>query len=176
MNIDSFIKKIYPLAKRIGDIDPVFTTAQAGLESAWGERAISVYNLFGVTRGSWPDNRCTLAITTEYFKTPDKRFVPPEKVIGIPVLTETGGYKYRVLRFFRVYKSYDEALNDHLELFKKPFYADAWKYRGDAKEFLKHIVDDVGLKYATSPKYRVQMLACIDSVKRRLAKYPELNK
>ena len=41
MTVNEFVKWIYPQAKLAGDIDPIFTTAQAALESGWGKAAIS---------------------------------------------------------------------------------------------------------------------------------------
>ena len=73
-------------------------------------------------------------------------------------------YKYRVYRFFRVYPTVDACLDDHLALLKKPMYADAWPYRGDAKEYARRLVDNTGAKYATAPNYAAIMASVIDTV------------
>ena len=51
MTVKDFVKWIYPQARKMGEINPVFVTAQAALESGWGKSAIG-NNLFGITKGS----------------------------------------------------------------------------------------------------------------------------
>ena len=41
MTVDDFVKWIYPHAKKT-DINPIFVTAQAALESGWGKSAIGL--------------------------------------------------------------------------------------------------------------------------------------
>ena len=48
MTPKEFVAWIYPAAERIGEISPLFVTAQAALESGWGKSAIG-NNLFGIT-------------------------------------------------------------------------------------------------------------------------------
>ena len=62
---EEFVKKIYAAAVRIGEIDPLFVTAQAALESGWGANAIGTYNIFGITKGSWTGDT-ELVSTTVY--------------------------------------------------------------------------------------------------------------
>lgn len=40
MTVKDFVKWIYPQARKMGEINPVFVTAQAALESGWGKSAI----------------------------------------------------------------------------------------------------------------------------------------
>ena len=160
-----FCKEIYKAAQRLNEIDPVFVAAQACLESAWGSAKIGKYNIFGITRGTWPANRCILVTTTEVLSVANKRFTPPEKVISIQ-RKAVGKYVYKVVRYFKNFFSYDECLQEHLRLFKKPGYADAWPYRKNAKEFAKRIADNKGCKYATAPHYYKTMCAMIDSVEK----------
>lgn len=78
MKVNDFVKWIYPLAKAMNEIDPVFVTAQAALESGWGKSAIG-NNLFGITKGSSWSGAVQLVNTTEYFSRPDVTFRAPEE-------------------------------------------------------------------------------------------------
>lgn len=164
MNPIDFVKKIYPIALEIKEINAKFITAQAALESGWGERAIG-NNLFGITKGSWT-GKTRLVTTTEYFKSPDKKFAPPEEVLSVEKVGDR--YKYRVKRLFRDYESIRDCLVDHLAILKKDRYKDAWPYRHDPYLFAEKISDSVGAKYATSPDYARTMHAMIKSVEKRL--------
>lgn len=151
MTPKEFVAWIYPAAERLGEISPLFVTAQAALESGWGKSAIG-NNLFGITKGSSWTGPVELVTTTEYFKTPDVSFRLPEQVLSVMQVSPSR-YKYKVKRLFRQYDTVDECLRDHLALLQKPCYADAWPYRKDPEEFVKRIQDDKGLRYATSPTY-----------------------
>lgn len=164
-----FVKTVYPAAERLhekGGIHPLFVTAQAALETGWKIRGID-NNIFGITVGSSWTGRKKLVRTTEYFKTPNKTFRPPERVLHVTPVG-VGRYKYEVMRFFRVYDSIDECLNDHLVLLRKPMYADAWPYRNDPCEYARRIVDGVGAKYATAPNYAATMASMIGMVERHV--------
>lgn len=151
MRVSEFVKWIYPQAKKMGEIDPIFVTAQAALESGWGKSAIG-NNLFGITKGSSWQGAVQLVNTTEYFTTPNVTFKAPEKVMSVTKIGEKR-YKYAVKRLFRDYDSVADCLTDHLLILKKPGYADAWPYRKDARQYVRRIVDGIGSKYATSPDY-----------------------
>ena len=151
MTIDDFVKWIYPQAKKMGEISPVFVTAQAALESGWGKSAIGK-NLFGITKGSSWKGRTQLVTTTEYFSNPKVYFSSPECVIKVVKVSDKR-YKYTVKRLFRDYDSVADCLADHLAILKKPQFADAWPFRNDAKQYVRKIQDLVGGKYATSPSY-----------------------
>lgn len=160
-----FVKKIYPAAERLyraGGVCPLFVTAQAALETGWKIKGIE-NNIFGITRGSKWNGPVSLELTTEYFKTPKVKFTAPERVVSIEHVG-TQKYKYRVYRYFRNFASIEECLDNHLELLRKPGYADAWPYRHDAKEFARRLVDDTGAKYATAPNYASVMASLIDIV------------
>ena len=165
-----FIKKVYPAAYNLyvqqDSIHPLFVTAQAALESGWGEKSIGGNNIFGITKGSWK-GKTQLVLTTEYFKTPGKLFKSPEEVASITPLPD-GRYKYRVYREFRVYDSIEECLSDHMSVLKNSGYADAWPYRKNPKEFARRISDNVGSKYATDPNYAGVMSSVIDTVSKRI--------
>ena len=151
MTIDDFVKWIYPQAKKMGEISPIFVTAQAALESGWGKSAIGK-NLFGITKGSSWKGRTQLVTTTEYFSTTSVRFSSPECVVKVVKVSDRR-YKYIVKRLFRDYDSVADCLADHLSILKKPQFADAWPFRNDAKQYVRKIEDLVGGKYATSPSY-----------------------
>lgn len=151
MRVSEFVKWIYPQAKKMGEIDPIFVTAQAALESGWGKSAIG-NNLFGITKGSSWKGAVQLVNTTEYFTTPTVTFKAPEKVMSVTKMGEKR-YKYAVKRLFRDYDTVADCLTDHMAILKKPGYADAWPYRKDARQYVRKIVDNIGSKYATSPDY-----------------------
>ena len=153
-----FCLKVYRAARALYEADkghtvsPLFTTAQAMLESGWGDRVIG-NNIFGVTAGSSWTGRKVLVTTTEYFATPAKTFTAPEGVLSIKKLGERK-YRYCVRRYFRDYSTLEDALKDHEAL-----------YRLQAKEFAKRISDAHLARYATAPDYAVLMGKMIDSVK-----------
>lgn len=161
-----FCKAIYRAAEKLNEISPVFVAAQACLESGWGEHKIGKYNVFGITRGSnWPINRCILVTTREVFKTANVRFTSPEEVISIK-RKAVGKYEYKVKRLFKDFNSYEECLQEHLRIYKKSGYADAWTYRKDAREFARRISDTTGWRYATDPNYYKTMCSMISSVEK----------
>ena len=162
-----FVRKIYPAAARLyrsGGVHPLFVTAQAALETGWKIKGIG-NNIFGITKGSKWTGPVSLELTTEYFKTPSVKFKAPERVVSIEHVGPCK-YKYRVYRYFRNFASLDECLDNHLELLRKPGYADAWPSRDDPKEFARRLVDDTGAKYATAPNYAEVMAGIIDTVAR----------
>lgn len=164
-----FVRAIYPEAKRLYEakngIHPLFVTAQAALETGWIIKKDVGNNIFGITKGSSWAGRVKLTLTTEYFKTDNVRFSAPEKVESVIKMGENK-YRYRVYRFFRVYDSIADCLDDHLSLLGKPVYSDAWLYRNNPKEFARRIVDESGAKYATAPNYASVMCSIIDSVEK----------
>lgn len=151
MTVKEFVKWIYPQAEQMGEINPVFVTAQAALESGWGKSAIG-NNLFGITKGSSWKGAVQLVTTTEYFSRPDVSFKAPEKVLQVVRLSDKR-YKYSVKRLFRDYDSVSECLSDHLSILRQPGFSDAWPYRNDPKEYVRRLVDNIGPKYATAPNY-----------------------
>lgn len=155
MTVKEFVKWIYPAAKS-GEIDPVFVTAQAALESGWGKSCIGKCNLFGITKGTTWSGLVILVTTFEYFSRPDVTFRAPECVLSVEKLSEKQ-YKYRVKRFFRDYQSLEQCLSDHLAILKKPGFADAWAYRKNVRQYVRKIQDGIGSKYATSPDYIATM-------------------
>lgn len=166
MTPKEFVAWIYPAAERLGEISPLFVTAQAALESGWGKSAIG-NNLFGITKGSSWSGPVELVTTTEYFNRSDVSFRQPEKVLSVTDLGN-GRYKYKVKRLFRQYDTVDDCLRDYLAILNKPGYADAWPYRLDPDKFVEKIQDAVGSRYATSPNYVKTMRQMFMSVKKYL--------
>lgn len=162
MRVNEFVKWIYPQAHSMGDISPIFTTAQAALESGWGKSAIG-NNLFGITKGSSWTGAVQLVTTTEYFSRSDVKFKLPEKVIQVEQVGDKR-YKYTVKRLFRDYDCVADCLADHMAILQKPGYKDAWPYRKYPKRFVRAIVDGIGSKYATSPDYVETMDKLFDMV------------
>ena len=171
MKPSEFVKWIYPQAKKMGEIDPVFITAQAALESGWGKRAIG-NNLFGITKGSTWKGAVQLVTTTEYFSQPDVTFRSPEKVLQVVTLSQYR-YKYTVKRLFRDYDRVADCLADHLAILKKLEYSDAWPYRKNPELYVRKLVDNVGGKYATAPDY-AEIMDKIFKMVRRIVKEGEL--
>lgn len=174
MTSSDFIKWVYPQAQKLGEISPVFVTAQAALESGWGAKAIG-NNLFGITKGSSWKGPVKLVTTTEYFLKPDKKFIAPEKVIAIkPVTVTVNGetktrYRYLVERLFRDYASLSDCLEDYLKILKyNPLFSDAWCYRKDPDLFVDHLQDNIGAKYATAPNYVSVMKSLFRKVEREI--------
>ncbi|HAT62247.1 MAG TPA: flagellar biosynthesis protein FlgJ [Prevotella sp.] len=163
-----FCCKVYAAAlalyhkDKANSVSPVFTTAQAMLESGWGNSTIG-NNLFGMTVGSNWKGKKVLVTTHEVFQSGKHTFVPPERVLNI-VKMNNGCYNYKVQRYFRDYNTLEDGLMDHNELFKKPLYADAWPYRLYAKEFAKRISDYKGARYATDPNYYKTLWSLINMV------------
>ena len=160
-----FCKEVYKAACKINEISPVFVAAQACLESSWGAKRVGKYNLFGITKGTGWTGKTVLVLTSEVFPTPNKKFSAPEKVVSV-IKRRDGRYQYKVYRLFKDFNSMEDCLREHLRLFQKPGYADAWPYRKNAREFAKRIADSKGCKYATDPHYAETMEAMIRSVER----------
>lgn len=172
MTTHDFVKWIYPEAVKAGEISPIFTTAQAALESGWGNSSIG-NNLFGITKGNSWTGKTVLVTTTEYFKNPKVTFKPPEKVLFVTPYKNSKGelrYKYKVKRLFRDYDSVEDCLRDHLAILKKPQFLDAWVYRNNPDEYVEHLQDCIGMKYATSPNY-VQLMKSIFRIVEREIKF-----
>ncbi len=160
-----FCKEVYNAACKVNEISPVFVAAQACLESSWGAKRVGKYNLFGITKGTGWTGKTVLVLTSEVFATPNKKFTSPEKVVSV-IKRRDGRYQYKVYRLFKDFSSLEDCLKEHLRLFEKPGYKDAWPYRKNAREFAKRIADNKGCKYATDPHYAETMEAMIRSVER----------
>ena len=162
----NFARNIYAAALKANDIAPEFITAQAILESGWGKSRVGNFNLFGITKGSNWTGHTGLLSPHEYFSTPNRTFLPPERVVSVAKCKTPGRWYYTVYRLFKDFDSLADCLAEHSRLLQKPGFADAWPYRHDAEEFARRICDNKGSKYATSPDYLRQILLLIDSVRK----------
>jgi flagellar protein FlgJ len=166
----NFVCVVYGAARELSErcpedsVSPVFVTAQAALETGYRLGGIK-NNIFGITKGGSWTGATELVLTTEYFNSPDRRFVAPERVVAVTEVS-AGRWRYSVYRLFRVYDTLGDCLADHLAILKKPGYADAWPYRHDAREFARRISDSTGARYATAPDYAAVMGAFIGEVER----------
>lgn len=161
----AFARSVYSAAKASTDIAPEFVTAQAILETGWGRSKVGENNIFGITRGSNWTGKTVLVLTHEYFNTPDRTFVAPERIVSINKVKGANRWYYKVYRLFKDFDTLGDCLSEHSRLLQKPGYADAWPYRHDAEEFARRICDNKGCKYATSPEYLRLMLSLITSVR-----------
>lgn len=161
-----FARNIYVAAQKATDIAPEFVTAQAILESGWGKARVGKYNLFGITKGSRWTGKTVLIKTHEYFNTPNRTFIAPERVVSVCKCKSGNRWYYTVYRLFKDFDSLADCLAEHSRLLQKPGFADAWPYRHDAEEFARRICDNKRSKYATSPDYLRQMLSLIASVRK----------
>lgn len=161
-----FARNIYVAAQKATDIAPEFVTAQAILESGWGKARVGKYNLFGITKGSRWTGKTVLIKTHEYFNTPNRTFIAPERVVSVCKCKSGNRWYYTVYRLFKDFDSLADSLAEHSRLLQKPGFADAWPYRHDAEEFARRICDNKRSKYATSPDYLRQMLSLIVSVRK----------
>ena len=162
MTNKEFAQWVYDAAGKL-DIDPIFVTAQAALESGWGKKRIGKYNIFGITKGSWK-GKTLLIKTTEIHKTAKYAYFPPERVESITELPG-GKYRYVVHRLFRDYDSLEQCLLDYISIFKKPHFAHAWEYRHDGERFAEEIQNGK-MKYATATDYTKILKSVMATVKR----------
>ena len=162
----AFARSIYAAALNATDIAPEFVTAQAILESGWGKSRVGKFNLFGITKGTGWTGKTVLVLTHEYFPTPNRTFLPPERIVSVCKTKTPGRWYYTVYRLFKDFDSLEECLREHTRLLQKPGFADAWPYRHDAEEFARRICDVRGSRYATSPIYLTQMITLIKSIRK----------
>lgn len=161
MNKTEFVRLVHGSCS--GEVDPVFITAQAILESGWGAHAIGKYNLFGVKRGSWK-GAYKLVNTREVLSHSMLVLTPPEKVLSCTPRPD-GKFEYRCLMAFRDYSSLEEALKDHEEVLKR--FTNAWPFRKDGKRFVEELQRG-DRKYATDPNYVKVIISLFTSVTKRL--------
>ena len=81
MTNKEFAQWVYDAAKSL-DIDPIFVTAQAALETGWGKSRIGKYNLFGITKGTWT-GRTQLVKTREVHSTANYAYFAPGKLSAL---------------------------------------------------------------------------------------------
>lgn len=162
-----FAKRVYAAAKRANqEIDPAFVTAQAILETGWGKKVIGTANLFGITKGSQWKGKIVMVKTHEYYNTPNFKPTPPDKLVSVCKVAGKQRWYYTMMRAFKDFDTIEDCLREHLRLFQKPGYKDAWPYRKDPFRFAYLICDEVGCKYATDPSYLTTITSLIKTVRR----------
>lgn len=164
----AYAQQVYTAAKEAKtEIDPAFVTAQAMYETGWGKNKVGEFNLFGITKGSQWSGKIVMVKTHEYFKSPNQKFNPPDKVISVCKVKGKNLYYYTVNRAFKDFDSLGDCLKEHERLFQKPGYKDAWPHRKDPFLFARKICDGVGCKYATDPAYLTTITSIIKTIQSR---------
>ncbi len=159
MTPKQFVKKYGKYAKKIEKntgLNAIAILSQAALETGWG-KSCPGNMMFGVkAKKGTPLSDRQLLKTTEYFKTPDKKF--PE-IISVTRMFKNGKviYKYRVRDWFMRYTTPYESFEAHAMMLKNSRrYADAWTVRGSAYSFFYEIYE---AGYATDPDYPEKLIA-----------------
>ena len=163
------IKWSIPLAAD-GRLYPSVMTAQAILESGWGESGLSVKanNLFGIKKGNW-SGEVYQAVTAEAAHKNGKytgyRTQAEANAGGkAQVLDLKKGQYYWIITPFRKYSSQQGSLANYVSVLSQSGYADVRRTQAkDYKASAKALVDRVGWKYATDPKYAQSIINVIET-------------
>lgn len=163
------IKWSIPLAAD-GHLYPSVMTAQAILESSWGESGLSVKanNLFGIKKGNW-SGEVYQAVTAEAAHKNGKytgyRTQAEANAGGkSQVLDLKKGQYYWIITPFRKYSSQQDSLANYVSVLSQSGYADVRRTQAkDYKSSAKALVDEVGWKYATDPKYAQSIINVIET-------------
>lgn len=158
-NVLDFVKLVYPEACKIGNISPVFITAQGGLESGWGERRVGNFNLFGMKAPNGWQGKTILVKTTEFLSTNKVKF---PKIYSI-TKQSNGNFKYIVDDWFCDFDSVEECLQYHFTLLQKPQFAHALPFKNDPIKYVTELQSGK-LKYATDPNYVTVITSIIKMV------------
>lgn len=164
MTPDNFIKKYWPIAKKIQaktKIPALAIMAQAALESGWGKYAIG-NNLFGIKyrTGDWNYQK---VLTTEYSSSPNK--FKGQKIKSIKYVESLNKYRYKIWQYFAEYKTPHDGFLAHAKLLLSNRYKDALKWTYSP---LRYLIAVWRSGYATDPNYPKKMAQMIHSVKKRL--------
>lgn len=148
-NKASFISRLLEPAKRAAEKSGIphhLILAQAALESGWGKKEILMengqgsFNLFGIKAGRSWKGETTQITTTEY----------------------VNGIASKVKDFFRVYGSYQEALNDYVGLLtRNPRYKEVVSASDTSKA--AQALQQSG--YASDPNYANKLIQIISQLK-----------
>jgi flagellum-specific peptidoglycan hydrolase FlgJ len=165
-----FIKKYYPFAlaaqKRTG-VPFAVALAEAGIESAWGKKAIG-NNLFGIKASKGWKGETQNVPTTEYGKTgnPLKDSVKDHVLKVIPPTPPQKLYKYRVIGLFRKYATPEQSFVDYGNFLRSNArYKNAFRYTNDPHKFIQEIAK---AGYATGPNYAETVGIIINQINRYL--------
>ncbi len=166
-----FVQQFYPHADKVEKetgLPALFVVAQSALETGWG-KSVAGNNMFGVKGTGRNPEREQLVLTTEFLSTPNQKF--PE-ILSIEERIPGKRWKYTVRDWFRKYDSPADSFADHAVVLKADRYKPAWQFAMNSANpspvDFGRAVARAG--YATAPNYEEQIVAMIDSVKRRLTK------
>lgn len=145
-----FVEQVAPLAREAGarlGVAPEILTAQAALESGWGQRPLRAadgsdsHNLFGLKAGAGYGGAAVSAATTEY--------------------GDQGAYA--TVDSFRRYDSAAESFRDVTRLLQSPRYRAVQGSGSDVGAYAAGLVQG---GYATDPRYADKLQAVVRSLPR----------
>jgi peptidoglycan hydrolase FlgJ len=154
----NFVKKILPHAKNAAQllgVNPLLLTAQAALETGWGQYVIkgkdgqNTHNLFNIKSDKRWAGESASVTTLEYYK-------------GVPVKERAD---------FRSYGSFTESFQDYVNfLAKNPRYQETLASANSEHQYA-HALQKAG--YATDPQYANKVLAIFDQLNGHLGAFVE---
>lgn len=144
---EEFARAVYEAATRVKaegyPVMPSVATAQACLESRWGEARLAreANNLFGIK-------------ATQDWRGP---------VLEMPTTEHVGGRDVQVVARWRKYESYDECLRDYGRILQAPRYVGVRRAlaEGDPVAYAKALQEG---GWATDPGYATKILEVLDSL------------
>ena len=169
---EKFIYEIYPKAKKQAEISPVFITAQAGLESGWGESRVGVNGLFGEKAGKDWKGKKVLVKTTEIAKNENQLNWFRGNLPEILSITQTGRGYYLIhcKDWFKDFDTIEECLQSHFKLLHSDLFKHALKNAHDPVAYVKDLQDNK-YNYATATNYVQVMCSIFPMVEKIVKKY-----
>lgn len=166
-----FATDVYDAAKKMEQtkgmntgVSPLFTCAQACLETGWGASKVGNYNLWGIKAYSTWKGKRVLVRTTEIIGKGKTINLQKGESIVSQVLLKTGSTKYVANLWFRDYDSLTEAIQDHNKILRN--FETAWNYRDDPVAFVKALQSSKPHAYATDPNYTNSILSMYNTLKK----------
>ncbi len=142
--LSKIVVNVKDLQQQNNTINPRVITAQAILESGWGESRLAheYRNLFGIKAGTqWRGDKVNLD-TQEVIK----------------------GYVVNEGAFFRVYATLVDSFADYVDFIQQsPYFSEALAYPDDDEKYLDVLVGRE-VKYATDPHYKQLILDIITTL------------
>jgi flagellum-specific peptidoglycan hydrolase FlgJ len=171
---EKFIYEIYPAAKKDLEISPVFTTAQAGLESGWGKSRCGSFGLFGEKTGKGWTGKRVLCPTTEIAKSQAELEWFKKNLPEITSITPTGrGYfLIHCKDWFKDFASVEDCLKQHFKLLHSANFKHALVNGRDPIAYVKDLQDNAaGHNYATATNYVAVMCSIFPQVEAVAKRY-----
>jgi flagellum-specific peptidoglycan hydrolase FlgJ len=157
-------KKYADAAEKATGIPSIVTLAQAGCESAWGEKAPQ-NNFFGIKSFNSTDHRQLLP-TFEYNKDPNltPKQIGLDSITSVaPSTTNIGFYIYKGPAWFRAFNTPEEAFDEHAHIFyRNHLYAPALAVKSDPVAF----VNAMAKYYAQAPNYASLIIEIMNNIKK----------